>query len=198
MKPVNSLKKIIISNSRIKLLQVLLYQPNEMFYIRQLTRKTKEKLNSVRRELLNLEEAGILKSEWRGNKLFYWADTSHALFEELLAIVLKTKGLGREIIANRHKLGKLKFVVFSGRFARNLPKEKKDEIDVLVVGGVVLPELGVLIREEEEKRGREINYTVMDTKEFQYRKKNRDPFLTQIMLQSRVMIVGDELTMVEY
>ena len=112
-------------------------------------------------------------------------------------MVLKTKGLGREIIKNRQRLGKIKFVVFSGKFARNLPRGK-DEVDLLVVGRVVLPELGALVRKEEERRQREINYTVMDEKQFRFRKKNRDPFLTQILLQGRVMIIGDEQKLIDF
>jgi hypothetical protein len=57
---------------------------------------------------------------------------------------------------------------------------------------VVLPELASIIRVEESKRGREINYTVMGRDEFDFRKKRRDPFLLGILAGSRVMIVGDE------
>lgn len=194
MKPLNSLKKLIISESRIKILQELYYQPNEMFYIRQLTRMTGEKLNSVRRELKNLDEAGVLESEWRGNKRFYWVNKDYPFYQEILGIVIKTKGLGKDLISQEKKLGQIKFVVFSGKFARGISPEE-DEIEILIVGKVVLPELGAIVRKEEELRGREINYTVMDADDFAYRKKNRDPFLTQILLQSRVMIIGDEQKM---
>lgn len=195
MKPLNSLKKIIVSGSRIKLLQVLFYKPGEMYYVRQLTRLTGEKLNAVRRELENLKESNILLSEWRANKLFYWVNTKHPFFQEILSFVLKTKGLGDELIKSRQRLGKIRFVVFSGKFARNLDHEA-DEIDLLIIGKVVLPELGVIIRKEEKERGREINYTVVDEKEFCYRKENRDPFLTKFLLQGRMMIIGDEEEMV--
>lgn len=196
MKPLNSLKKLIISQTRIKLLQELYYQPTEMFYIRQLTRMTGEKLNSVRRELKNLDQAGVLESEWRGNKRFYWVNQDYIFYQQILGLVIRTKGLGKEIIDQEKKLGQIKYVLFSGKFARGvLPEE--DEIEILVVGKVVLPELGKLVRQEEERRNREINYTVMDVKEFKYRKKNRDPFLSQILLQSRVMVIGDEHNMLD-
>ena len=66
--------------------------------------------------------------------------------------------------------------MFSGKFVRE----------------VVLPELASIIRTEESKRGKEINYTVMSREEFDFRKKRRDPFLLGILSGSRVMIVGDE------
>lgn len=196
MKPLNSLSKLIISQTRIKLLQELYYQPTEMFYIRQLTRMTGEKLNSVRRELKNLDQAGVLESEWRGNKRFYWVKQDYIFYQQILGLVVRTKGLGKEIIDQEKKLGQIKYVVFSGKFARGIPPQE-DEIEILVVGKVVIPELGKLVREEEKRRDREINYTVMDFNEFNYRKKNRDPFLTQILLQSRVMVIGDQHNMLD-
>ena len=197
MDPVKSLEKIIVSRTRGKLLRVLFYLPGELYYVRQLVKLTGEAINSVRRELSNLETSGAIKSEWRGNKLFYRANPNYLFFQEMLGLVLKAEGLGYEMIKNRQRLGRIKFALFSGKFARNLPREK-DEVDLLVVGRVVLPELGVLVREEEERRQREINYTVMEEKEFRFRKSNRDPFLTQILLQGRVMIIGDEQKLLDF
>jgi len=53
---------------------------------------------------------------------------------------------------------------------------KEDEIDILVVGDIILPELAALIRYEEANRNREINYTVMSREEFEFRKKEETPF----------------------
>ncbi|MBU2591960.1 MAG: hypothetical protein ABH867_04790 [Patescibacteria group bacterium] len=199
MKPVKTLKRIIVSESRLKLLQIFFYSVDGMFYVRQLTRLTKEKLNSIRRELQNLKAAGILESEWRGNKLFYWINKKNPFYQEILAIIMKTKGLGGNLIKYRQKLGKIKFVIFSGRFITGFSSlGKKDLIDLLLVGKIVLPELGVLVREEEKVRSSEINYTVMNETDFAFRKKNRDPFLLQILLQPRIMIIGSEEEMVNF
>jgi hypothetical protein len=56
----------------------------------------------------------------------------------------------------------------------------------------VLPELSQIIKAEESRREREINYTVMTEEEFSFRKSRRDPFVLSILTGSRVMIVGDE------
>jgi hypothetical protein len=84
--------------------------------------------------------------------------------------------------------------MFSGKFIRRI-KNAPDEIDLLLVGTVVLPELALLVREEEKKLGTEINYTVMTEDEFEFRKKKRDPFVLSILSGSRVMILGDEESM---
>ena len=74
-------------------------------------------------------------------------------------------------------------------------KEQPDEVDLLMVGNVVLPELALLVREEEKRLNTEINYTVMTEDEFAFRKKKRDPFIISILSGSRVMLIGDEETM---
>ena len=61
--------------------------------------------------------------------------------EIFLSVVSKTTGLGAEIINNKRKIGTLSFVMFSGKFARRIERKKEDEVDILVVGEVALPEL---------------------------------------------------------
>ncbi|HUV42649.1 MAG TPA: hypothetical protein VMY36_01950 [Patescibacteria group bacterium] len=185
------LKDLMVSKVRVKLLQTFLYQPDEIFYVRQLVRKINEEINAVRRELARMEKAGMAKKESRGNRLYYFFNREYPLYEELLTMVNKTTGLGKEIIKNKSKLGRIKLVMFSGRFARRLPIEEGG-VDLLIVGEIDMQALVKLVRAEEAKLNREINYTVMTKDEFNFRKKRRDPFLQSILLGSRVMIIGDQ------
>lgn len=191
-----TLEDIITSKVRIKVIELFFSDLTEMYHVRGIVRQTKEEINAVRRELERLEKAGILKNEKRGNRLYYWARDDYEFFGELLCVVAKTTGLGAEIISNKNKIGKLNYVMFSGKFARRKERKKEDEVDILVIGEVVLPELANLIRVEESKRGEEINYTVMSREEYEFRKKRRDPFLLGILSGSRVMIIGDEESLV--
>lgn len=190
------LNDIITSRVRVKVLELFLSDTRELYHVRGIVREIKEEINAIRRELDRFETAGILKKEARGNRLYYWFRTDYPFFGDLISMVAKTRGLGEEIIANKAKIGKLNFVMFSGKFVRRKEVKKEDEVDILVVGDVVLPELSAIIRKEETKRGKEINYTVMSKEEFDFRKKRRDPFLLGILSGSRVMIVGDEEDMV--
>ena len=187
-----TLEDIITSKVRIKVLEVFFANPKEMYHVRGLVREVKEEINAVRRELTRLEKAGLLKKEPRGNRIYYWANKEYPLYGDLICMAAKTKGLGGEIISSKAKLGKPLFVMFSGKFARFEKRKKEDDVDVLVVGEVVLPELASLIRSEESKRGHEINYTVMSWEELNFRKKRRDPFIQSVLANSRVMVVGDE------
>jgi hypothetical protein len=186
------LSDIITSKVRIKILELFLSNVTEMYHVRGIVREITEEINAVRRELERLEKAGILKKESRGNRVYYWANPDYAHYGELLALVAKTKGLGADIIENRKKIGKLTYVMFSGKFVRRKQRKREDDVDILVVGEVILPELATFIRKEESKRNREINYAVMGKEELDFRKKRKDPFLGGILSASRVMIIGDE------
>lgn len=185
------LKDLMVSKVRVKLLQTFLYQPGEIFYVRQLVRKVDEEINAVRRELARMERAKLVEKEPRGNRLYYRFKLDHPICEDLLSMVHKTTGLGREIIKNKSKLGKIKIAMFSGRFARRLPIEE-EAVDLLIVGEVDIQALSKLIQVEESKLKREINYTAMSNDEFNFRKKRRDPFLQGILLGSRIMIIGNQ------
>ena len=112
-----------------------------------------------------------------------------------MELVVKTSGLGMDLIKNKTKLGKVKFIMISGKFIRNMNRGAND-VDILIVGKVVLPEINQLVRTEEVKREREINYTVMSEEEFEFRKRRRDPFILEILRGSRIMIIGDEQELV--
>lgn len=187
-----SLEDLITSKVRIKLLKLFFGNPNEMYHVRGIVREVSEEINAVRRELLRLEEAGIIKKENRGNRVYYWIREEYPMYGDLVSMVAKDTSLGASLIANKSKIGKPSFVMFSGKFARQKDRKSDDEVDILVVGEIIMPELATIIRVEESKRSREINYTVMSRDEFDFRKKRRDPFILSILSGSRVMIIGDE------
>lgn len=187
-----SLSDIITSKVRIKILELFFSNLKEMYHVRGIVREIKEEINAVRRELERLEKAGLFKKESRGNRVYYWVRGDYPFFDDLLSLVAKTTGLGAAIIGARGKIGKISSVMFSGGFVRRIPRKNEDEVDILIIGEVVLPELAAIIRAEESKRGKEINYTVMSKEEYEFRKKRRDPFLSGILSKSRVMIIGNE------
>ncbi len=188
------LADLITSKSRVKLLGVYLSEPKGLYHVRELVRRTGDEINAVRRELLYLEKKGILTKEPRANRVYYSLSKAYPYYFDLLRMSAKTTGLGAAILENKAKIGKIKYAMFSGRFTRRLEKKPTD-VDLLMVGTIVLPELAVLIRAEEKRLGVEINYTVMTEEEFNFRKKKRDPFILSVLSGSRVMLSGDEESM---
>jgi len=186
------LEHIIISRVRVKILTLFLSNPGKIFHVRDIVRKVSEEINAVRRELLHMEKAGMVSKEPRANRLFYTFRKDYPLYFELLELVAKTTGLASDIIKQKAKLGKIKFAMLSGRYLRGLTKVSQNDVDLLIVGTVVLPELSQLVKAEEIRRERELNYTVMSEEEFAFRKRRRDPFVLSILEGSRIMVIGDE------
>ena len=163
-----------------------------MYHVRDLVRRTEEEINAVRRELARMERVGIVKKEPRGNRLYYWFRHDYELYHDLLSMVTKTTGIGAAIIKNRNKLGNVQVAMLSGKFVRHLSRKSPDEVDLLIVGNITLPELASLVRAEEERRGQTINYTPMTEEELKFRRTRRDPFLQDILAQSRILVIGSD------
>ncbi len=185
------LNDLIISKVRVKLLEIFFSAPNQIFHVRELVRKAKEEINAVRRELLHLEKAGMVRKEPRANRLYYSLRKDYPLYFDLLNLITKMTGLGGQILKNKIKLGRVKLAMIAGAFARG-KAAGSDQVDLLIVGQVVLPELAAIVRAEEIHKGVEINYTAMTEEEFVFRKNRRDPFLLSILEKSRIMVIGDE------
>lgn len=186
----SNLQDFMISRVRARMVELFFTNPDELFYVREISRAVKEEINAVRRELERMLGYGLLKSEQRGNRLYYFINKNYLFYPELLQMVAKTTGLGMEIRKNRRKLGTIEFVMFSGAFVEGKSR-RQDRLDVLVVGDVVLQELQLLVKAEEERRGREINYTVFAKDEFDFRKTRRDPFVMEVLYDNRIMIIGN-------
>jgi len=165
-----------------------------MYHVRECVRRTGDEINAVRRELQFLEKHGILQKEQRANRVYYSMDKNYPFYFDLLDMGVKTIGLGNEVLKNRAKLGKIKYAMFSSKFVRRI-KKSPDDVDFMVIGTVVLPELAALVRAEEQRLGLEINYTAMTEDEFKFRKTRNDPFIAGIIAGGRVMLIGDEETM---
>lgn len=191
-----SLQDLFISKVRVKLIKIFLSSPQEIFYVRELVRLTGEEINAVRRELMRMEERGMVSKEGRGNRIYYHFKRDYLFYNELIHLAAKTTSLGMALIKSRNKLGKIAFAFLSGRLARRRP-HREDDVDLLIVGDVILPQLSAIVARFETELKREINYSAMSKDEFEFRKKRRDPFILKILAQSRVMLIGDEEEMTE-
>lgn len=190
------LQNIIPSKARRKILQLFFHHPQEHYYLRHIVREVHEEVNAVKRELDILSEAKVLLKEKRLNKIFYSLNKNYLFYDEFLRIFAKMGVLNNLLQKNLSKIGKVKFAVMSRDLARDLPL-KKDEIYVLYVGHIVLPEVESIMQKVDKELDREINYTVMTEEELQFRKKNNDPFIWRFLKQPKIMLIGAEEELVK-
>lgn len=186
------IEQLFGSKTRVKLLQLFYSNPNRSFYVREITRKIDEQINSVRRELANLLSIGLISSENTNNRLYYEVNQEYEFYPPLAAIFgngtdgdapAKTEGEAHDI----KSLGNVELAVFTGQFTR----DESSGIDFLLVGDVNATKLNKYVAELEKKEGKEVRYTIMTPDEFTYRQRVNDRFLS-LVLDSKKQVLIDK------
>lgn len=185
------LHHIIPSKARRKILSLFFHNPQENFYLRRVVREVQEEVNAVKRELDILHAGKVLLKERRLNKVFYTLNKSYVFYDEFMRIFAKTSIIGELVRKNQSKIGKTKYIALSTRFVKNT-QVTTDDIYLLFVGVIVVPEVADIVSTAEKELQREINYTVMTEEELAYRKKNNDPFIWKFLRQPKIMLTGLE------
>lgn len=184
------LEQLFGSRTRVKLLRLFLSNPDEEYYVRELTRRMDEQINSIRRELSNLEDMGMVVAEERELKKFYKVSTDHLLYPELRALFLKSQlTVERSFVQAIKDAGKIKLFILTGNFL----KDPEVPVDLFMVGTVNRTKLEPLLNKFKEQFGFNIRFTAIPESEYYYRKDITDKFLYSI-LNSRKVVVFDELT----
>ena len=176
-------EKLFGSKTRAKLLRLFFENPENSFYVREMTRVIDEQINSVRRELLNLESIGIIKNETFDNKVYYSANNKHPFCRPLTDIFSKKiNTLSDQDIREttweeycRPVKKYLKGLVVTNR----LPGQ--DGIDLLIIGNDKTKKLTRWAEVIEKKQGKPINYVIMSPDDFTYRKNVRDRFIGEVL-----------------
>lgn len=186
------LKKLFTSSTRIKLLTLFLLHPEDEYFIRELTRKLNEQINSVRRELDNLKKAGLLKSKFKNRKKFYIVDKNFLIFAELRSIILKMQSDHEGIAKKLSKCGDIDFMVLSGIFVN-----KASTVDLLIVGNNINREKLETILNSEVATKRPVRYSILTRDDFIYRLECKDRFLTDILKDHENITSINKLTIPE-
>lgn len=169
------LKRLFTSNTRIKLLTLFLLNPDSEYFIRELTRKLEEQINSIRRELDNLKRMGLLKTKSKNRKKYYVANKDFIIFHELRNIILKAQSDQSNIAKKIMEFGDIDVMVLTGIFV-----DKEAPIDLLLVGNIDRQKLEHYFATELETN-RPVKFSIMDKQEFLYRQKCKDKFLHDIL-----------------
>lgn len=169
------LKRLFTSNTRVKLLTLFLTNPDEEFFIRELTRKLDEQINSIRRELDNLRKVGLLKTKTKNRKKYYTVNKDFILYTDLKSIIHKAHSDKESIVRHLAEYGDVDVVVLSGLFV-----DKEAPIDILMVGRVDRHGLESYFNNELQTK-RPVRFSLMTKEEYQYRRKCNDKFLHDIL-----------------
>lgn len=173
------LKRLFTSNTRIKLLTLFLSNPEQEYFIRELTRKLNEQINSIRRELDNLKKTGLLKSKTKNRKKYYVVNKDFTLFEELKSIFIKALSSNEILAQELAKLGDIKILALSGQFV----EKPTETVDMLIVGDIDREKLTDYINNNLRSK-RPVKFTIMNEEDYRYRLSCKDQFVTQLTTSS--------------
>lgn len=197
------IEQLFGSKTRVKLLQLFYSNPNRSFYVREITRKIDEQINSVRRELANLLSIGIISSDTTddNNRLYYEVNQTYEFYKPLKAIfgggaapaadddaapAKAAAPVASSAEQSRIKaLGNVEIALYTGQFTR----DDSSGIDILIVGDINQHALAKYVSELEAQEGKEIRYTVMPAQEFHYRRQINDRFVSTVLLSKKQVLV---------
>lgn len=195
------IEQLFGSKTRVKLLQLFYSNPNRSFYVREITRKIDEQINSVRRELSNLLNIGIITSDNTNNKLYYEVNQKFEYYDPLQTIfgggkkrsstrkavngdTAQTGGADEDALK---ALGHIDLAVYTGQFTR----DESTGIDLLLVGDVNMNAVTKFIAELEAKEGKDIRYTVLKLADFEYRMQIKDRFVSQLNKAKKQVLIDE-------
>lgn len=196
------IEQLFGSKTRVKLLQLFYSNPNRSFYVREITRRIGEQINSVRRELSNLLSIGIIASDTTDNRLYYEVNQNYEYYQPLKAIFGQAKASDSAAAKQADnkkaapsplsserdrvkKLGNVELALFTGKFTR----DESSGIDLLIVGDINQHAMQKFIAELEAQENREMRYTVFDAEEFDYRHKIKDRFIDAVLNAKKQVLI---------
>lgn len=175
-------------------MQLFYSNPNRSFYVREITRKIDEQINSVRRELSNLLSIGIIKSDTNNNRLYYEVNQEFEYYNPLQQIfggeVEVSADAAVPVISDKDhlkNLGNVELAVLTGHFTR----DDRAGVDVVLVGNLNQTQLNKYIADLEKQEGKELRYVVLTTKDFKYRQQIKDRF-TVVLAEAKTQVLVDK------
>ncbi len=190
------IEQLFGSKTRVKLLQLFYSNPNRSFYVREITRKIDEQINSVRRELSNLLNIGIITSDNTNNKVYYEVNQKFEYFKPLQQIfggekVRAANKAGSESDeidrGDLKSVGHIDLAIYTGQFTR----DESAGVDILIVGDVNLNALQKYVDELEASENKSLRYAVMSLDDFKYRQQIRDRFAMSIIKAKKQVLVDE-------
>lgn len=194
------LSKLFGSNARVKILKLFLLNPKEKFFVREVARHLELQLNSVHRELSNLEEIGLIEAKEeipaegapkaaKQDKKYYQVNESFVFYNELKALLVKSQILYEKDFTDKlKKIGNIKLLLLGGFFVNDF----ESPVDLFLVGDFSADRLSRLIKQLEAELVKEVNYSVMSWEEFNYRREIADVFLYSILDGHKIVVIDEE------
>lgn len=186
----NALANLLSSGVRAELFRLLFGVNLQELHVRELERQSGFALSTVRQELKNLAQLGLVQARKSGNRTYYRGNVSHSLFPEIRGLVLKSNGL-TEVLRDGLGNDGIEIAFVFGSVASGAETAYSD-IDLMVVGKASLRQVATRLAGATLKLGREINPHVFTSVEFCRRRNSNDHFISTVLSAPRLFVIGDD------
>jgi predicted nucleotidyltransferase len=181
----------LFGKTRREVLALLLSHADESFYLREVVRHAGTGIGAVQRELKRLTEVGVIVRLVRGRQVYYQANRQCPIFAELQGLLMKTAGVADVLRTALASLAdRIRVAFLYGSMAKGSAKSGSD-VDMLVVGEVTFAELVSALGPTQERLGRDVNPSVYPPSEFCRKLAERHHFLTSVLREPKVFLIGD-------
>jgi predicted nucleotidyltransferase len=191
--PTTSLADALFSGTRQRLIGLLFGQAGRSFYATELIGLTKSGSGAVQRELANLAQSGLVTTRAVGNQKHYEANPESPIFEELCGIARKTIGLAEPLRDALAPLaGQIGAAFVYGSVAKRTDSASSD-IDVLLLSDTLTyADVFGVLEAASSALGRPVNPTILTRADFSKRRAAEDSFLTRVLAQPKIWLIGGE------
>lgn len=183
------LKILFSSETRVKILSLLITNPRNRYYLREIIKVINAPLRAVQRELSKLAATGLLIRETEGNRVYYQINSGHYLFTDLKNLILKTVGFGDLLKSPLLHEKEIDLAFIYGSYAANKETTISD-IDLFIVGTITSKKLQSLLRKVILLYGRIVNPVIYSPAEF--RRKRHGHFISSIWEKPKIWLKGYE------
>ncbi len=184
-----SLERLFSSRVRIQLLSHFLLHPETRDHIRALAAQVDAQYSAVWKELNNLEEAGLLKSETLGGRRIFTLNSRYPIVPELRNIILKTVGAGDLLRGSLKDLEGIDVAFIFGSFAEG-EADADSDLDIMLIGNLDVARITPVIAKIEERLDRDVNYVLLTQEDWESRRRDEDPFVTNVRDAKKIMLIG--------
>ncbi|MGH9372515.1 MAG: nucleotidyltransferase domain-containing protein [Vicinamibacterales bacterium] len=183
---------LLFGSTRRRVLGWLLGHADESYYLREIVRRTGTSVGAVQRELEKLTAAGLLTRTVDGRQVYFQANRDAPIFPELRELFAKTAGLTDVLREALLPLaGRVRVAFVFGSAARGELRAKSD-IDLLVIGDASFQDVVEALGPAQARLGRDINPTVYPADEFVAKLGAQHHFLTTVLSEPRMFVVGGD------
>jgi predicted nucleotidyltransferase len=173
-------------------LALLLLNPADEFYQREITARIGCAALQTQRALKRIEEAGLLVSRRAGNRVYYRANRQSPLVEDLKRLIIKSVGLGDRLAeALKPFTGRIRVAFVFGSVAAGTEHAASD-VDLLCVGSLSAREAAQVFGPLGRELQREFNPLLYTEKELRRRVHEDSHFLQRVLRGPKIWLIGDE------